>query len=455
MRRMLLGVVLLALGACSSDDGAGSLKPHADAGADADAASDASDAAAEAEAADAPDAESPPKVLLPKTGLEPAELAVLINESDPQSVEVAAYYQDKRGIPATNLVKLSFAVNDVMTESDFATAKALVDALPPTIQGLVVTWTRPYRVECMSTTSAFALGFDKKYCNMTGGCGPTAAIEYEDTDSVAPFTDYAIRPAMMLAAKDAAGAKALVDRGIAADDTFPTGDGWLVRTTDAARSVRWTQFVKVTQDFAHPEEMKLTYVDNSAGSGDDSIKNHSDVLFYFTGLVTVPDIATNTYRAGAVADHLTSFGGQVPTSGQMSVVAWLEAGVTASYGTVVEPCNYTSKFPDPRSLIPRYYRGATVLEAYWKSVIAPGEGLFVGEPLARPWGKSIVTWQNGTLGILTTMLDPAHTYAVESAESEAGPFTPVSTGISVAYHRRFQIDVPNATSPVYRLVQEP
>jgi len=33
-----------------------------------------------------------------------------------------------------------------------------------------------------------------------------------------------------------------------------------------------------------------------------------------------------------------------------------------------------------------YLRGDTLLEAYWKSVLMPGQGLFVGEPLARPYG---------------------------------------------------------------------
>jgi hypothetical protein len=34
-----------------------------------------------------------------------------------------------------------------------------------------------------------------------------------------------------------------------------------------------------------------------------------------------------------------------------------------------------------------YLRGETLLEAYWKSVAMPGQGLFIGEPLARPYAK--------------------------------------------------------------------
>ncbi|MDY6830138.1 MAG: TIGR03790 family protein, partial [Pseudomonadota bacterium] len=37
-------------------------------------------------------------------------------------------------------------------------------------------------------------------------------------------------------------------------------------------------------------------------------------------------------------------------------------------------------------LIDHYLNGETLIEAYWKSVASPGQGLFVGEPLARPFG---------------------------------------------------------------------
>ena len=97
-------------------------------------------------------------------------------------------------------------------------------------------------------------------------------------------------------------------------------------------------------------------------------------------------MATNTHLPGAVADHLTNlsaaFGG---ASGQTQATDWLKAGATASYGTVTEPCNYTEKFPRASVLVRQYQRGQTLIEAYWKSVQWPGEGLFVGEPLAKPW----------------------------------------------------------------------
>ncbi len=91
---------------------------------------------------------------------------------------------------------------------------------------------------------------------------------------------------------------------------------------------------------------------------------------------------------GALADHLTSFGGQLTgDSGQMSSLEWIAAGATASYGTVSEPCAHPQKFPHPQLLLLNYLQGASAIEAYWKSVAWPQQGVFVGEPLAAPFAR--------------------------------------------------------------------
>jgi uncharacterized protein (TIGR03790 family) len=92
------------------------------------------------------------------------------------------------------------------------------------------------------------------------------------------------------------------------------------------------------------------------------------------------------FMPGALADHMTSFGGDLlGGGGQMSSLEWLKAGATASYGTVSEPCNFWQKFPNPHVLLMNYLSGATAIEAYWKSVAWPTQGVFIGEPLAAPY----------------------------------------------------------------------
>lgn len=396
-----------------------------------------------------------PIVLLPRAAIQPEELAILTNDQDPQSMAVAAYYQQARQIPAANLVTLSFPPGPSITAADFAIIKAQVDAaLGPAIQGLAIAWTTPYLVDCQSLASSFALGHDPaKYCSQP--CSETAPSGYYDSASSAPFTDHGLRPAMHLAGVDAPSVYPVIDRGVAADGTFPTGVGYFVRTTDPDRSVRWPDQAATQAAWNHPGGITSEYIDNSGGMGSNFLEGETDILFYLTGLADVPQIAANTYLPGAVADHLTSYGGQIPQSGQMSVVRWLEAGATASYGTATEPCNYPTKFPVASVLLPHYFRGETILEAYWKSVAWPGEGVFVGEPLARPWGGATITWQDLVLTIQTTQLVPNTPYDVESAATVDGPWTLVIDDLTIPDHQLASIVVPDATAAVYRLIPSP
>jgi uncharacterized protein (TIGR03790 family) len=391
-----------------------------------------------------------PEVILPRASIGADELGVLVNDADPQSVAVAEAYVAARSIPEANVVHLNLPLGPVLSQVDFAAAKAQLDSeLGDAVQALAITWTHPYRVDCMSVTSAFALGFDMQYCATP--CNETAEVDYFDSSSVAPWTDHGIRPAMMLAGDVVAEIEALIDRGVEADGTRPFGDGYLVRTTDPDRSVRFLEYMTTINAFDHEGGLALTYVDNSDGTGLDFIENTQDVLFYFTGLVSVPQIETNTYLPGAMADHLTSYGGEVPTSSQMSVVAWLKAGATGSYGTVVEPCNFQAKFPNTTVATSHYFRGQTLVEAYWKSVRMPGEGLFVGEPLARPWAGAVVDFDGSTLTITTTLLEPGVDYDVQAGPSADGPWETVFTG-SVPYPVDLAIGIDDATAPFYRLV---
>src|SRR5262245_15191209 len=96
-------------------------------------------------------------------------------------------------------------------------------------------------------------------------------------------------------------------------------------------------------------------------------------------------VSTLEFLPCAMADHLASAGGMLPDSSQMSALNWLQAGATRSCGTVIEPCNFPEKFPRPTIVIRRYVLGETLIEAYWKSVAWPGQGVFIGEPLATPY----------------------------------------------------------------------
>ncbi len=317
---------------------------------------------------------------------------ILYKTSDTLSKRIADYYAKKRHVPKSHIVAVNIIGNpNVISQGQFETIQQqIAKHLNKKIKVLLLAWHAPYRVECMSITSAFTLGFDKKYCSPKSSlftrCHTTAISPYFNAPSSTLWQHKDLRLSMMLSGETFELAKQLIDRGIAADKSHPAGDAYFVRTHDKARSSRWPIFKQLVNFWPQQKEVKLHYIDEQYNSSGTMIKNKKDILFYMTGVVRVPDLNTNTYLPGAIADHLTSFGGAgIEHKGQMSVFRWLEAGVTASYGTVVEPCNFTQKFPNALILVPSYLSGDSVIEAYWKSVQQPGEGLFVGEPLACPW----------------------------------------------------------------------
>jgi uncharacterized protein (TIGR03790 family) len=309
--------------------------------------------------------------------LGPQHLALIINDEDPLSRRIGEYYLTKRHIPASNVIHVKFKPgNDVMRPQTFRSIKAQLDTqVPSGVQAYVLTWTAPYRVGCMSITTAFAAGFDEAFC--VQGCKATRPNPYFNSTSQRPFTDHDWRPSMMLAGETFAAVKALIDRGVAADSTHPDGTAYLLSTSDRARNTRARFYPGV--ELLQSDRFKVEVIEG------DALQHRDDVMFYFTGLVHVKDIDSNHYRPGAIADHLTSAGGKLTGSRQMSSLRWLEAGATGSYGTVVEPCAFVQKFPRPNIVIDRYLNGETLLEAYWKSVEWPGQGVFIGEPLAAPF----------------------------------------------------------------------
>lgn len=229
----------------------------------------------------------------------------------------------------------------------------------------------------MSITSAFAFGFDEKYCAV--GCKSTAPSEYFNSPTRTPYDKYKIRPTMMLAGSSTEQVFAMIDRGVRSDSKHPDGVAYLMSTSDKARNVRAQQYSSILDVLEYRSRFQIVK--------QDALKNKSDVMFYFTGKSKVDDITTNKFIDGAIADHLTSTGGVLFGGSQMSILRWLDAGATASYGTVEEPCAFPHKFPHTGIVIDWYTRGESLIEAYWKSVAWPGQGVFVGEPLAVPFFK--------------------------------------------------------------------
>ncbi|MCB5188061.1 TIGR03790 family protein [Methylobacillus caricis] len=312
--------------------------------------------------------------------LQPENVAVIVNTDNEESVKAGEYYLQVRRIPAANLIRVSIPGSPKKLSAQyFSQLKQEVDAqLEARHQVIVMMWTAPYAVECNSITSAMTMGFDPEQC--ANSCAPAKhPNRYFNSSSLRPYADLGYRLSMLLPVQSFEEAKTLIDRGLASDYSAPAATAYFLTTSDKNRSSRAMFFPpsgRVAQRFLEIKNLKA-----------DSIRDVQDVMIYQTGLVTVPYLDTIKFFPGALADHLTSAGGDLLGSGQMSSLRWLEAGATASYGAVSEPCNYWQKFPNSAVLLKHYLMGASAVEAYWKSVAWPVQGVFVGEPLASPYKR--------------------------------------------------------------------
>jgi len=337
----------------------------------------------------APAAARPRAIAVPGVSgrLTAKDIGLVINAADPYSVEVGQYYIQARKLRPEQVLRVRLPHKPALAPDEFeALRQAIESHFGPATQALALAWSAPYAVACNSITGALALGYVGSLCgDAAHGCAPTRLSPYFNARTVRPYADLKLRPSMLIAAGDIAGAKALIDRGVKADHSLglrgaPPVHAHFIVTADRARNAR-------APLFPPPGSLRRAGVAIHVDKAQ-ALQDAERVLVYQIGAARVEKLDTLDWVPGALADHFTSFGGRLDGSGgQMSALAWLDAGATASYGTVSEPCAHPEKFPHPQVLLLNYVQGSTALEAYWKSVAWPQQGVFVGEPLAAPFAR--------------------------------------------------------------------
>jgi len=339
-------------------------------------------------------------------------VVVVVNQNSTNSVQLGNYYCERRCVPPQNLLRINWTGgNTIWTRPDFETN--LLDPLVSMLasRGLtnqvdyvVLSMDIPYRVMAdegiNSTTAALFYGFKTDDCSNNcpegiAGCNLPAASSnayagsegiFRRTPPIAAGSNSWL--VTMITSGDLTSAKAIIDRGVASDGAFPTQSVWLAKTTDLIRSIRYLEFdnaifdTRVTGDLS----IQRTNLDSPYGL--------TNLLGYQTGLAGFT-ILSNAFVPGAMADSLTSFAGILYEDyGQTTLLAFMDAGASGSYGTVVEPCAYPQKFPSPQDYFYQV-RGFSLAECYYLSLANPYQGLVVGEPLAAPFARPPVgAWVN-------------------------------------------------------------
>src|SRR5262249_12369130 len=205
--------------------------------------------------------------------------------------------------------------------------------------------------------------------------------------------------AMMLTDTNLAAAERILASGVASDSSFPIQQVYLEKTSDWARNVRFFEFDNTLFE-SRISSQNIPVLINSDST------SFTNLLGLSTGLALLT-LPADGFVPGAMGDSLTSYGGYLfDNAWQTTLLAFLEAGASGSYGTVVEPCNYLQKFPDP---IAYFYqqRGFCLAEAYYQSVQNPYQGVLVGEPLSAPCAiRGTGDWSSLTNGSSLNGLTP-------------------------------------------------
>jgi uncharacterized protein (TIGR03790 family) len=328
---------------------------------------------------------------------------VVVNQNSTNSVQLGNDYCEQRGVPPQNVLRLTNWTGGSVTWAPTDFQNQLLNPLLAMIasrglarqaQFVVLSMDIPYRVadnngNQNSTTAALFYGFKTNGAPVAGY--PSCSLPDNTSNSYAyselPFSQAPPNLAatnsflaIMLTDTNLAVAENTLSRAVAADSSYPTQMVYLAKTTDPARNVRFIEFDN------------SVFENRVAGNNSVSRTNINSTAFtnlfgLMTGLASF-SLETNAFVPGGLGDSLTSFAGFIleDSYGQTTALAFLEGGTAGSYGTVVEPCNYTQKFPDP---VDYFYqtRGFSLAEAYYQSVLNPFQGLMVGEPLAAPFAR--------------------------------------------------------------------
>ena len=336
----------------------------------------------------------------------PQQVLVVVNDASANSQELGHYYQEMRGISerqilhlqtsTANQIPLSTYSNEVLNPIlDYLSSSGLSDQ----IEIILLSSDIPSRVgdgtNVNAITSILHYGF-RNYPTSPVCTLPASTVgPYYQAERAFSRGDYPgenLYLAAMLTGITHGDALAVVDRAVTADFLSPTGTAYFVRSTDNDRNVQWPQFEHadyLSRLLAIPQTR--AFVDGNV------LVDRPDVMGGVIGRIRQLDsqVKSNTYRPGAIADHLTSFGGRLFDAGnQMSILKWLQAGCVGSYGTVVEPCNFTNKFPQVR-LHYWYGRGFNMVESYTMAVESPYMGIIVGDPLCQPYATPPLAQTSG------------------------------------------------------------
>ncbi|HMP96674.1 MAG TPA: hypothetical protein PKA51_07115 [Kiritimatiellia bacterium] len=349
--------------------------------------------------------------------LGPHECAIIVNRQSRDSVALANFYADLRGIPPVNMLHLDIpqrftGAGAGMTPAEFRQYiyepvvallmerqlhshilvwlysldfPVLITTDPPmSLTGLTFTRGQPPAGEDIQSglwRSPLYRGPDKA----DGPASPPISMEH----FAVHLTTNMPLPAMMLGWSGSRGMtveaiQQQLRRSATTDASQPSASVFFDVHDDIRSTTRQWQF--------EPANRELTPLGILAHAGAEPSRTRTALMGVMAGraIIHAPDFGALT--SGAYADHLTSFGAIFDTSEQTKITEWLRHGAAGTAGTVTEPGSLTvptllwPKFPTARLFV-HYGAGCTLIESLYQSVRSPLQLLPMGDALAAPWAK--------------------------------------------------------------------
>ncbi|NOS71665.1 MAG: TIGR03790 family protein [Verrucomicrobia bacterium] len=347
-------------------------------------------------------------------------VVVVVNTNSTNSLQLGNYYCEKRGVPSENVLRINWTGGNIVwtraqLDSVLRTPLAAMltaRGISNQIEYLVLSMDIPYRVTNTTvnvnnnfngTTSALFYGYKDNpadtytTCTLVGGSTNFYAGSegiYRQTPPISATSNSWL--AIMLTSTNLDAAKAIVDRGVMSDGSFPTQTVYLARSYDLIRSSRYVLFDDAIFDTRLRGNYSARYTNTYTSYG-------LGTMLGFQNGVQQYNLYDTAFAPGAMADNLTSFSGFLfEISGHTGVMDFMNSGATASYGTVTEPCAYLEKFPSPRNYFYQS-RGFSIAECYYQSLTNPYLGVLVGEPLGAPFAMPCDGgWSNLPVNALLT-----------------------------------------------------
>lgn len=336
--------------------------------------------------------------------LSPDEVVVVISKNSLKSQEVGHYYAQSWDIPGRNIIYVDWPTNRMGDGTSVPTGgevhsklKVPIDAaiagLGTEINAIVLSWDLPYS---MSTNS----GLYGVQGYLSSG-GISGANQYYNRLGTAYRSSAQGNQRMVfhLFGYDVKLIKAMIDRGVAGDQSRPAGtiyfqpcDGWTdLGSGSSPQGFRYPNSRTIAPELVamgvNASRTNTTYNDENFAP------NAHDIIGLLTGYgVSYTPIKNHLYtqisfRPGAIADHVTSGGGRIDCwtdSWHLNMNEWISLGATATYGTMAEPGATQARFPHPRMYL-AFTHGACIGETYYSGLSYPDLSVFIGDPLCAPY----------------------------------------------------------------------